>query len=264
MEFLTGGVSACGACLFTNPLEVVKIRMQLQGELASQGVYQIHYKNPFHAIFQIAKVEGILALQKGLVPALWYQLCMNGSRLGTFHFFEDKGFVRRPDGTASPAKTILAGLVAGCVGAFFGSPLYLVKTQLQSHSNASIAVGYQHDHNGMRDAVSSIYKQHGIKGLWRGSLSSLPRVSVGSASQLLTFTKSREYIHELKIFPHDSWLNILASSFLSGIAVVLLMTPFDVISTRIYNQEQKFTGNMGVKIPFMEGTSTMPSRSFEH
>ena len=32
-ECLTGGVAACGACLFSNPLEVIKTRMQLQGEL---------------------------------------------------------------------------------------------------------------------------------------------------------------------------------------------------------------------------------------
>ena len=32
-ECLTGGLAACCACVFSNPLEVVKTRMQLQGEL---------------------------------------------------------------------------------------------------------------------------------------------------------------------------------------------------------------------------------------
>ena len=30
MEFALGGLAACGACFFTNPLDVVKTRMQLQ------------------------------------------------------------------------------------------------------------------------------------------------------------------------------------------------------------------------------------------
>ena len=30
MEYAFGGLAACGACLFTNPLDVIKTRMQLQ------------------------------------------------------------------------------------------------------------------------------------------------------------------------------------------------------------------------------------------
>lgn len=44
MELLLGGIAAVGAGCFTNPLEVVKIRMQLQGELQSRGKYTIHYR----------------------------------------------------------------------------------------------------------------------------------------------------------------------------------------------------------------------------
>lgn len=82
MEFALGGAAAMGACLFTNPLEVLKTRMQLQGELQAKGHHTVHYKNVFHAGYVVAKNDGLLALQKGLVPALWVQLVMNGGRLG--------------------------------------------------------------------------------------------------------------------------------------------------------------------------------------
>jgi len=39
-----GGMAAVGAGVFTNPLEVVKIRMQLQGELQAKGQYSVHYR----------------------------------------------------------------------------------------------------------------------------------------------------------------------------------------------------------------------------
>jgi len=44
MELVIGGLAAVGAGTFSNPLEVVKIRMQLQGELLAKGKYVKHYK----------------------------------------------------------------------------------------------------------------------------------------------------------------------------------------------------------------------------
>lgn len=84
MEFVIGSLSSVGAGCFTNPLEVVKTRFQLQGELKSKGQYTVHYKNFFHAGWTIARKEGIFALQKGLVPALWHQVLLNGTRLGGY------------------------------------------------------------------------------------------------------------------------------------------------------------------------------------
>lgn len=86
MEFVIGGAAAMGACLFTNPLEVLKTRLQLQGELKEKGTHAVHYKNVFHAGYVVAKNDGILALQKGLGPALVVQLLLNGARLGNIFF----------------------------------------------------------------------------------------------------------------------------------------------------------------------------------
>lgn len=42
----------------------------------------------------------------------------------------------------------------------------------------------------MFQAIRHIYKNHGILGLWRGSSSAVPRVSVASGVQMITFEKS--------------------------------------------------------------------------
>ncbi|XP_046876551.1 solute carrier family 25 member 35 [Hypomesus transpacificus] len=235
MDFVFGGVAACGACVFTNPLEVVKTRMQLQGELKSRGSYQIYYRNVFHAFYTIGKVDGLAGLQKGLVPGLVYQFFMNGVRLGSYALIETSGY-SHTDGRVSAAKTTVAGALAGVAGAVMASPIYLVKTHLQSQSTSSIAVGHQHKHQGMIQALAAIHKQHGILGLWRGSSAAIPRVSVGSAAQLSTFSSSKEFVTDLQIFPEDSWLVALTAGLISSVVVVLAMTPFDVVSTRLYNQ----------------------------
>ncbi|XP_010901298.2 solute carrier family 25 member 35 [Esox lucius] len=241
MDFILSGVAACGACLFTNPLEVVKTRMQLQGELKSRGTYQIHYRNVFHAFYTIGKVDGLAGLQKGLVPGLVYQFFMNGVRLGSFSVIESSGY-SHTDGRVSAVKTAVAGAVAGVVGAVMGSPIYLVKTHLQSQAASSIAVGHQYQHQGMFQALVAIHKQHGILGLWRGSSAAVPRVSVGSASQLYSFTASKELVADLQVFSEGSWLVALSAGMISSIAVVAAMTPFDVISTRLYNQPVDHAG----------------------
>ncbi|XP_023210152.1 solute carrier family 25 member 35-like [Centruroides sculpturatus] len=125
MELLIGGVAACCAGVVTNPFDVVKTRMQLQGELRQPGKYKIHYKNILHAFYAVSKADGILALQKGLVPALWYQFVMNGIRLGIYDNFEKKELIGK-SGEVSAIKSVVAGAAAGSIGAFFGSPFYMV------------------------------------------------------------------------------------------------------------------------------------------
>ena len=133
IEFLLGGVGACGAGLLTNPLDVVKTRMQLQGELKARGKHPVHYKNVFHAFYTIGRYDGIFALQKGLVPALWYQFFMNGVRLGAYQSFVNLGLTKDGNGHHSFPKGILAGAVAGCMGAGVGSPFYMVRVMKSWH-----------------------------------------------------------------------------------------------------------------------------------
>ncbi|XP_023586777.1 solute carrier family 25 member 35 isoform X2 [Trichechus manatus latirostris] len=214
MDFLLSGLAACGACVFTNPLEVVKTRMQLQGELQAPGSYQRHYRNVFHAFITIGKVDGLAALQKGLAPALIYQFLMNGIRLGTYGLAESRGYLHTAEGTHSPARSAAAGALAGVLGAYLGSPIYM----------------------GMFQALTQIGQKHGLVGLWRGSLGCLPRVIVGSSTQLCTFSSTKDLITQWEVFPSQSWKAALAAAMVSGIVVVLAMTPFDVASTRLYNQ----------------------------
>uniref|UniRef100_A0ACB8EX26 Uncharacterized protein n=2 Tax=Sphaerodactylus townsendi TaxID=933632 RepID=A0ACB8EX26_9SAUR len=222
--------------MFTNPLEVVKTRMQLQGELQAPGTYTRHYRNVFHAFYTIGRVDGLAALQRGLLPALVYQFSMNGIRLGSYAIAESAGYTRAPDGHLSLLRSTVAGALAGVTGAITSSPFYLVKTHIQAQSASEIAVGHQYQHEGMSQALVKIYREHGMAGLWRGAISAIPRVMVGSATQLATFSTSKEFIGKLKIFPDDSWLVALSAGMTSSFTVAIAMTPFDVASTRLYNQ----------------------------
>ncbi|EEB18634.1 mitochondrial 2-oxoglutarate/malate carrier protein, putative [Pediculus humanus corporis] len=237
MEYATGAMAGVMAGCFTNPLDVVKTRMQLQGELKARGHHVVHYKNTLQAFYVIAKTEGIVSLQKGIVPALWFQVFLNGIRLGSFDIAQKLGWTKNKNNEVNVFKTAIVSACSGCLGSFTGSPFYLVKIHYQSHAASQIAVGYQHTHTGTLSALKNIFKAEGVRGLWRGSLSSLPRVGVGSSIQLSTFSTAKEFLENYKLLSKEKSLwNSFAASMLCGVAVATAITPFDVIQTRLYNQ----------------------------
>lgn len=162
MDFIIAGVAAVGAGFFTNPLEVLKTRMQLQGELHAKGQYTVHYKNIIHATYTIWKHEGFLSLQKGLSPALWVQFILNGVRLGIYQSLEDKGYIFNNEGNTVFYKSVLASGIGGVAGQIACSPVFLVKTHLQTQGSESIAVGFQHKHRGMLQGLRIIFNEQGV------------------------------------------------------------------------------------------------------
>ncbi|XP_026993218.1 solute carrier family 25 member 34 [Tachysurus fulvidraco] len=230
LDFTLGSLACCGACVVTNPLEVVKTRLQLQGELQARGSYHQHYRGVLQALWLVGRTDGLRGLQKGLAAGLLYQALMNGVRLSFYSYTQVSGISDVPGGN------IASGAIAGALGAFIASPAYLVKTHLQAQTVEAIAVGHQHNHQGISSAFASIYRREGVTGLWRGVNGAVPRVMVGSAAQLATFSSAKEWLINTQCLGHDSWIIALVAAMVSGVAVAITMTPFDVISTRLYNQ----------------------------
>lgn len=162
MDFVTGGLAAAGASFFSNPLDVLKTRMQLQGELKARGQHAVHYKNVFHAAIVVVKHDGLLGLQKGLVAATVMHCVRNSIRLGSYQWLHNNGYLTDNNGKTIFVNSFLASAFCGAAGAFFGSPLFLIKTQLQSQAAKSIAVGFQHGHSGTWRAVKDIFEAHGV------------------------------------------------------------------------------------------------------
>lgn len=230
VDLVLGASACCLACVFTNPLEVVKTRLQLQGELQARGTYPQPYRGFVAAVAAVARADGLCGLQKGLAAGLLYQGLMNSVRFYCYSLAGQAGLTQQPGGA------VAAGAVAGALGAFVGSPAYLIKTQLQAQTAAAVAVGHQHHHQSILGALQTIWRQQGLAGLWRGAGGAVPRVMVGSAAQLATFASAKAWVQEQQWLPEDSWLVALAGGMISSVAVAAVMTPFDVISTRLYNQ----------------------------
>ncbi|KAK7063969.1 mitochondrial carrier domain-containing protein [Favolaschia claudopus] len=234
--FMCGGIAACIAVTVSNPAEVAKTRLQLQGELAKSGVEKV-YKNAFDAMGKTYKNEGIRGMQRGLGPAYAYQILLNGSRLGFYEPFRrniNKFIGRRPEEQLG-STAIIAGATSGAVGASLGNPLFLIKARMQAYSPA-LPVGAQHHYKSSFHALSTIFRAEGLRGLVRGIDAAILRTSMGSSVQLPSYNLTKNFLVSRDILPANSAWTFLASSAVSGVCVCIVMQPADTALTRVYNQ----------------------------
>ncbi|AJS53987.1 Oac1p [Saccharomyces cerevisiae YJM1463] len=237
-SFVAGGLAACIAVTVTNPIELIKIRMQLQGEMSASAAKV--YKNPIQGMAVIFKNEGIKGLQKGLNAAYIYQIGLNGSRLGFYEpirsslnqlFFPDQ----EPHKVQSVGVNVFSGAASGIIGAVIGSPLFLVKTRLQSYSEF-IKIGEQTHYTGVWNGLVTIFKTEGVKGLFRGIDAAILRTGAGSSAQLPIYNTAKNILVKNDLMKDGPALHLTAST-ISGLGVAVVMNPWDVILTRIYNQK---------------------------
>ncbi|KAH8253037.1 hypothetical protein KR032_003249 [Drosophila birchii] len=230
-DLLLGGTAASGAVVFTNPIDVVKTRMQLQGELAARGTYVKPYRHLPQAM--LIRNDGFLALEKGLAPALCYQFILNSIRV--YSNALEYGYLQDKDGNIAFYRGMIFGAIGGGTGTFLGSPFYMIKAQQHAQAVEAIAVGFQHKHSSLIDAMRKIYKKYGVKGFWRGATTSTTRALMASSFQIGTFPKAKAFLQDNNYIRHPVLLS-LCSGLMAGSMVSLANAPFDVVTTRMYNQ----------------------------
>ncbi|EON69988.1 hypothetical protein W97_09254 [Coniosporium apollinis CBS 100218] len=239
-SFIAGGIAGCGAVTVTHSFETVKIRLQLQGELQSKKDAPRLYRGVLHGASVILKNEGMRGLLRGLSCGYIYQMTLNGCRLGFYEPLRKSlttALFKDPN-VQSFGVNIFSGAASGILGAAAGSPFFLVKTRLQSYS-PFLPVGTQHHYRSAWDGLSTIYRNEGVKGLYRGVGPAMVRTGFGSSVQLPTyFFAKRRLVKHLGM--EEGPALHLASSAASGVVVCCVMHPPDTVMSRMYNQ----TGNL--------------------
>merc|ERR1719412_1243166 len=125
--FLIGGLSGSSATCCIQPIDMVKVRIQLQG--AGGGAVNA---NPISVAAQLIKNEGVTTFYKGLSAALFRQLTYGMTRLGIFRTLTNKF---TPEGkTASDIDLVTragCSLTAGGIGAMVGTPAEVALIRMQ-------------------------------------------------------------------------------------------------------------------------------------
>jgi len=224
-----GGLASAAADTLTMPFDVLKVRMQLQGEGGS--VRQYH--NTLDAACKIARNEGPGAFFKGLKPAVLRQLTYGSLRFGLYARCKEMYGVPAKSMQAVPLRKALAGMTAGGSAAFVCTPIDLVKVRMQAHGMPGHAP--LPAYRGVGDAFMTIVRQEGLLSLYKGVGPSSLRAAAVAAAEMASYDEIKLTVLRRKWFP-DSVALHLATGVLSGLIASLVSSPFDVVKSRLMTQ----------------------------
>lgn len=118
------------AATVTHPIDTIKIRLQIQGEVGNLNV-QRQYNNVFRAAYVIFSNEGGRGLYKGITASWVREGVYSSLRLGLYEPFKQLLGETDPKNTPLWMK-FMAGSMSGFVGSVVGNPTDLLKVRMQA------------------------------------------------------------------------------------------------------------------------------------
>ncbi|CAJ0957825.1 unnamed protein product, partial [Mesorhabditis belari] len=217
-RFLMGSIAgACGATA-VYPIDLVKTRMQNQRTGSFIG--EVMYKNSFDCFKKVVKFEGLLGLYRGLVPQIVGVAPEKAIKLTMNDFMRDK-FTDK--GHIPLHGEILAGACGGASQVVFTNPLEIVKIRLQ--------VAGEIQNPAQRIGVFTVLRELGFMGLYKGARACFLRDIPFSAIYFPAYAHAKLATADSDGI--NSPASLFCSAFIAGVPAAGLVTPADVIKTRL-------------------------------
>lgn len=156
-EMIAGGAAGGSQVVFTNPLEIVKIRLQIQGEQAKNT------GAPRRSAIWIVKNLGIVGLYKGASACLLRDVPFSAIYFPAYAHLKRDMFHEGPEHKLTITELLMAGAIAGMPAAYFTTPADVIKTRLQVEARKG-----QTSYNGIADAARKIMREEGFKAFFKG------------------------------------------------------------------------------------------------
>lgn len=220
MECLVSGLSVGTATCFTNPLDVVKVRLQLSDGTKGVGLIQ--------TASTIVRQDGIRGLFRGLEAALTRAGVYGGIRLGLYGPF--KSFLSEGKDPTFGSK-LLAGMTSGAVASAVANPTDLIKVRLQ----AKDGIEWRGKERGAMGALTHIVRSEGILGLWKGVQPSMLRSAVLTASQAATYDEAKRQVKKIT-GSEEGFRTHLGCSLLTGLVTTTVINPVEVVKNTMFTR----------------------------
>uniref|UniRef100_A0A672T2X1 Solute carrier family 25 member 13 n=1 Tax=Sinocyclocheilus grahami TaxID=75366 RepID=A0A672T2X1_SINGR len=170
-EILAGGCAGGSQVIFTNPLEIVKIRLQVAGEITT---------GPRVSALSVIRDLGFFGLYKGAKACFLRDIPFSAIFFPCYA--HTKAALTDEDGRVGPGRLLLAGALAGMPAASLVTPADVIKTRLQVAARAG-----QTTYNGLIDCFWKILREEGPRAFWKGAEARVFRSSPQFGVTLVTY-----------------------------------------------------------------------------
>jgi len=241
LPFINGGLSGMVATTVIQPVDMVKVRIQLAGEGKAGGPRA----TPLSVTREILASGKALDLYTGLSAGLLRQAVYTTARIGFFDTLMGKLGARAKARGQSVgfSERATAGLTAGGLAAMIGNPADLALIRMQSDGLKSVAE--RKNYKSVIDALSSIAKSEGVGALWAGAAPTVVRAMALNFGQLAFFSEAKSQLKARTTWSSNT--QTLSASAVAGFFASFFSLPFDFVKTRLQKQQRAPDGTLPYK-----------------
>ncbi|KAL1311138.1 hypothetical protein AAFC00_001340 [Neodothiora populina] len=166
-EVLAG--ASAGACqvIFTNPLEIVKIRLQVQGEVA-KSQKQVEKRSAMWIVRNL----GLVGLYKGASACLLRDVPFSAIYFPTYNHLKRDYFGEGPNKKLGVLQLLTAGAIAGMPAAYLTTPCDVIKTRLQVEARKGDT-----QYTSLRHCAKTVWREEGFRAFFKGGPARILRSS---------------------------------------------------------------------------------------
>lgn len=220
--FVSGGFGGVVTCIVGHPFDTVKVRLQTQP--TPKPGEKPQFTGTWDCISKTIRNEGFFGLYKGIQAPLTGIVPMFAVSFGAFGV--GKRIFKADINPESGSRIFAAGAFSAFFMTIVTTPVERVKCLLQIQQGTG-----DKKYDGMIDCARKLYKEGGIRSLYKGTVATLLRDMPASGTYFMTYG-----LMTTKLTPKGENTSIPLSIFaggMSGITHWIVGMPPDVIKSRL-------------------------------
>lgn len=170
-ELLAGGTAGACQVVFTNPLEIVKIRLQVQGE-AMKAARSSEETPVKRSAIWIVRHLGLVGLYKGASACLLRDVPFSAIYFPAYNHLKRDYFGESQTKKLGILQLLTAGAIAGMPAAYLTTPCDVIKTRLQVEARKGDTA-----YTSLRHCATTVFKEEGFKAFFKGGPARIMRSS---------------------------------------------------------------------------------------